>query len=179
LVYRRIKLEFKTAHSHLGEDRHWSKERQVQTNTDIRRGRHVVYSLHAHLVFVTKYRRNALSELAIRDLRGIFAKVCHDFSADLIECNGEDDHVHLLIHYPPTVVLPKLVNSLKGVSSRLLREWRPEVRGRYKRNVLWSPSYFVASCGGAPLSVIADYVRSQRVAPPPRPEGRGSRRGNF
>ena len=144
---------------------------------DIRRGRHVVYALHAHLVFVTKYRRDVLSDLAIRDLRGIFAKVCRDFGAELVACSGADDHVHLLVTYPPTVALPKLVNSLKGVSSRRLRDLRPEVAGRYRQGVLWSPSYFVASCGGAPLSVIADYVRSQREPPQaPRPEDRGFRR---
>jgi putative transposase len=153
-------------------------------NADIRKGRHVVYALHAHLVFVTKHRRDALSELAIRDLRTIFAKVCKDFEAERIECNGEDDHVHLLIVYPPKVALSKLVNSLKGVSSRLLREWRPEVRGRYKDGVLWSPSYFVASCGGAPPTVVAEYVKSQREATsgrsrlPPRPEGQGFSRGS-
>ena len=136
-----------------------------------------------HLVFVTKYRRDVLSELAIRDLCAIFAKVCKDFEAMLVECGGEDDHVHLLVEYPPKVALSKLVNSLKGVSSRLLREARPEVAGRYKDGVLWSPSYFVASCGGAPLTVVAEYVRVQREAPagrsclPPRPEGRGFSRG--
>ena len=151
---------------------------------DYRTGRHVVYSLHAHLVFVTKYRRDVLSELAIRDLREIFVKVCRDFEAELIECDGEDDHVHLLVHYPPKVSLSKLVNSLKGVSSRRLREWRSEISGRYRQGVLWSPSYFVASCGGAPLSIIAEYVKSQRETAygrprvPPRPEGRGFPRGS-
>jgi putative transposase len=70
------------------------------------------------------------------------------------------------------------VNSLKGVSSRLLRETRPEVSGRYQQRVLRSPSYFVASCGGAPFSIIADYVRNQRKAAlPPQPKGRGFRAG--
>ncbi|NQZ74097.1 MAG: IS200/IS605 family transposase [Dinoroseobacter sp.] len=150
---------------------------------DYRTGRHVVYMLHVHLVFITKYRRDVLSELAIRDLKRIFANVCVDFEAELIECDGEDDHVHLLVHYPPKIALSKLVNSLKGVSSRLLREHRPEITGRYHKSVLWSPSYFAASCGGAPLSVVAEYVKSQREAAkgrsriPPRPEGRGIQRG--
>lgn len=150
---------------------------------EYRTGRHVVYMLHVHLVFVTKYRRDVLSDLANRDLKRIFAKVCRDFEAELVECDGEDDHVHLLVHYPPKVALSKLVNSLKGVSSRLLREARPEITGRYHKGVLWSPSYFAASCGGAPLSVIAEYVKSQREAAqgrsrvPPRPEGRGIPRG--
>jgi putative transposase len=150
---------------------------------DYRTGRHVIYMLHVHLVFVTKYRRDVLSDLAIRDLHRIFAKVCRDFEAELVECGGEDDHVHLLVNYPPKVTLSKLVNSLKGVSSRLLRETRPEITGRYHKGVLWSPSYFAASCGGAPLSVIAEYVNSQREAAigrsrvPPRPERRGIPRG--
>src|SRR5215467_828849 len=74
-------------------------------------------------------------------------------------CGGEDDHVHLMVIYSPKVTVSKLVNSLKGVSSRLLREHRPEISGRYKDGVLWSPSYFAGSCGGAPLSVIAEYIR--------------------
>jgi putative transposase len=150
---------------------------------EYRTGKHVVYMLHVHLVFVTKYRRDVLSDLANRDLKRIFSKVCRDFEAELVECDGEDDHVHLLVHYPPKVALSKLVNSLKSVSSRLLREARPEITGRYHKGVLWSPSYFAASCGGAPLSVIAEYIQSQREAAqgrsrvPPRPEGRGIPRG--
>ena len=131
---------------------------------EYRTGRHVVYILHAHLVFVTKYRRDVLSELAIRDLRAIFAKVCTDFGAELIECNGEDDHVHLLVHFKPKVALSRLVNSLKGVSSRKLRSIRPEVSGRYRNGVLWSPSHFVASCGSVPLSVVRQYVEQQRAS---------------
>ncbi len=130
---------------------------------EYRTGRHCVFALHVHLVFVTKYRRNVLSELAIRDLKDIFAKVCTDFEAQLIECGGEHDHVHLLINYPPKVALSKLVNSLKGVSSRRLRSDRPEVAGRYRHGVLWSPSYFAASCGGAPLDIIREYVEAQRM----------------
>jgi len=150
---------------------------------DYRTGRHVLYMLHVHLVFVTKYRCDVLSEPAIRDLQHIFGKVCRDFEAELTECNGEDDHVHLLVHFPPKVALSKLVNSLKGVSSRLLREKRPEISGRYHNGVLWSPSYFAASCGGAPLSVVAEYVKSQRETSqgrsrvPPRPERRSIPRG--
>ena len=150
---------------------------------DYRTGRHVLYMLHVHLVFVTKYQGDVLSAPAIRDLQHIFGKVCRDFEAELTECNGEDDHVHLLVHFPPKVALSKLVNSLKGVSSRLLREKRPEISGRYHNGVLWSPSYFAASCGGAPLSVVAEYVKSQRETSqgrsrvPPRPERRSIPRG--
>lgn len=59
--------------------------------------------------------------------------------------------------------LSKLVNSLKGVSSRLLRQSRPDLAHRYRKGVLWSPSYFASSCGGAPLEIIRQYVEQQRT----------------
>jgi putative transposase len=119
--------------------------------------------MHAHLVFVTKYRRGVLTQGMLDDLRGIFGVVCKKFEADLIECKGEDDHVHLLVAYPPKVALSNLVNSLKGVSSRMLRKTHgKELKKRLWKNQLWSPSYYAGSVGGAPLSVIARYIEKQR-----------------
>ena len=129
---------------------------------EIRHGRHCVFKVHIHLVFVAKYRRNVFDEDAIDRLRFIFSNVCDDFGAALVEMNGEDDHVHLLIEYPPKISISSLVNSLKGVSSRLLRRQRPDIVKRYWKNVLWSPSYFAASCGGAPLDIIKQYIEQQR-----------------
>jgi putative transposase len=125
---------------------------------EFRTGRHCVFKLHVHVVFVTKYRRNVLTGAAHETLRDIFTKVCQDFEAVF----GEDDHVHLLVEYPPTVALSHLVNSLKGVSSRRLRQQHPDIAGRYFKGVLWSPSYFAASCSGAPLSIIRQYIEEQR-----------------
>lgn len=132
-------------------------------DNDIRRGRHCVFKIHIHLVFVAKYRRKVFDGDAIERLRRIFSKVCADFSAQLIEVDGEDDHVHLLLEYPPQVSVSTLVNSLKGVSSRLLRKERPELRRRYWKGVLWSPSYFAASCGGAPISIVRQYIEQQKT----------------
>jgi putative transposase len=119
--------------------------------------------MHVHLVFVTKYRRKIFDEEAIRRLRAIFEKVCIDFESQLVEMNGEVDHVHLLINYPPKHSVSTLVNSLKGVSSRLLRLERPDIQQRYWRGVLWSPSYFAASCGGAPMSILREYIEQQKT----------------
>jgi putative transposase len=132
----------------------------MDTSNDYRRGRHVISALHVHLVFVTKYRRGVLTGDMIGYLTKVFGKVCEDFGATLTECNGEDDHVHLLVEYPPKVPVAVLVNSLKGVSARRLRQ---RYRVRTHRDHLWSPSYFAASCGGAPLSAIRSYVESQRT----------------
>lgn len=170
LFWCRIELVFEAARDHIAP--YIQSEGDMQ---EFRTGRHCVFALHVHLVFITKYRRGVLSELAIRDLTAIFARICTDFEATLVECSGEDDHVHLLVEYPPKLTLSKLVNSLKGVSSRLLRQDRPEIAGRYFKGVLWSPSYFAASCGGAPISIIRQYIEQQRSALPPRPERRGFR----
>ena len=132
----------------------------MDKGNDYRRGRSVVYALHVHLVFVTKYRRRVLDDAATDTLRAIFARVCEDFGAELKACDGEDDHVHLLIEYPPKVTVSALVNSLKGVSARRLRQ---RYRVRTHREHLWSPSYFAASCGGAPLSIVRQYVEQQRT----------------
>lgn len=96
-------------------------------------------------------------------LKKLLEKVCEDFEAKLIEFDGEEDHVHLLVQYPPKVQLSKLVNSLKGVSSRKLKLHHPEIANRYYKSALWGPSYFAASCGGAPLEVIKQYIEQQRT----------------
>jgi putative transposase len=91
------------------------------------------------------------------------AKICTDFGADLEAFDGEDDHVHLLVSYPPKVALSMLVNSLKGATSRLVRKEKfPEITARLWDDHFWSPSYCVVSCGGAPLDVIRRYVEQQR-----------------
>lgn len=131
-------------------------------NNDIRRGRSCVFKMHVHLVFVAKYRRKVFDKAAIDRLRELFAKICADFEAELIEMDGEHDHVHLLVNYPPKVAVSALVNSLKGASSRLLRKERPDIAKRfYCKGALWSPSYFAASCGGAPISIVKQYIEQQ------------------
>ena len=119
--------------------------------------------MHVHLVFVTKYRRHVFTKAMLDDIRDIFASVCADFEAELVEMDGEDDHVHLLVNYPPKVAVSALVNSLKGVSSRLMRQRQPALVRRYWKGVLWSPSYFAASCGGAPLGIIRQYIEQQQT----------------
>ncbi|WP_370459824.1 IS200/IS605 family transposase [Pusillimonas sp. ANT_WB101] len=82
------------------------------------------------------------------DLRDLFSSVCADFEAELVEFDGEDDHVHLLVNYPPKVAVSNLVNSLKGVSSRMIRKKSyPSIRKKLWGGALWSPSYFTGSCG--------------------------------
>jgi putative transposase len=116
-----------------------------------------------HLVFVTKYRRGVLDDAMLTRCEQVMRDVCAKLGAELREFNGEDDHVHLLVHYPPKLAISTLVNSLKGVSARYLRyEFTGRVDRHHVRGHLWSPSYFAASCGGAPLDVIRQYIADQR-----------------
>ena len=131
----------------------------MKENDDLRHGRTCVYNLQAHLVFVTKYRRNVFADDMLTDMEAIMRDVCQDFDATLMEFNGEDDHVHLLVSYPPKVALSTLINSLKGVSSRRLRA-KYDIKTH--RNHLWSPSYYAASSGGAPLETLKQYIQQQR-----------------
>ena len=131
---------------------------------DIRSGRHCVFMMHVHLVFVTKYLRGVFTREILDDLKPIFASVCANFEAELVEFDGEDDHVHLLVNYPPKLAVSSLVNSLKGVTSRLIRKrGYPSLQRKLWGGSLWSPSYFACSCGGAPISVLRQYIENQRT----------------
>ncbi|WP_036976777.1 IS200/IS605 family transposase [Proteus mirabilis] len=135
----------------------------MKNETNIRLGRHCVFLMHVHLVFVTKYRRKYLIRMQLKIAR-LLCQCCADFDVELVEMDGERDHVHLLINYPPKLAISNLVNSLKGVSSRLLRRDRPDIAQRdYYKGVLWSPSYFAGSCGGAPISIIRQYIEQQET----------------
>ena len=138
----------------------------MEKNNDIRHGRHCVFNIHVHLVFVTKYRRDVFTKAILNDLQEIFASVCADFDAELVEFDGEDDHVHLLVNYPPKVAISKLVNSLKGISSLLIRKKNhPSIKKKLWKGALWSPSYFAGSCGGAPIEIIRQYIEQQQTPP--------------
>ena len=133
-----------------------------EKHPEIRTGRHCVFQMHVHLVFVTKYRKAVFDASHYATLRELFSKICQDFSAEIVAVDGEANHVHLLVNYPPKIAISNLVNSLKGVSSRLLKKQHPELAKIYWKGALWSPSYFAASCGGAPLDLIKQYIEQQR-----------------
>jgi putative transposase len=136
----------------------------MRNNKDIRHGRHSVFLMHVHLVFVTKCRCGVFTKEILNDLREVFKRVCTDFESELVEFDGEDDHVQLLVNYPPKVAVSTLVNSLKGVSSRMIRQKKyPTIAKKLWGNALWSPSYFAGSCGGAPIAVIRQYIEQQQT----------------
>lgn len=114
------------------------------------------------MVFVTKYRHRLFDNQHLTRLEEIRRALCVDVETDLVEFNGERDHVHLLVNFPPKVALSKLANGLKGVPSRRMRQEFPDLARHYWRaNRLRSGSYLAGSVGGAPLTVLRQYIEQQ------------------
>ncbi len=123
---------------------------------------HCVFSLHFHLVLVTKYRRKAITKEILERLDTIFRETLEKWHSELIEFNGEEDHVHLLFQTNPTVQPSKLVNNLKTVSSRLIRrDFRAHVNQMYRKPVFWHRSYCLISTGGASIEMLRKYIEEQ------------------
>ena len=131
-------------------------------SSEVKSGCHCRYDLKVHLVFVIKYRRKVLTLEMLDFLKPIFQEICREFNSELLEFNGEEDHVHLLISYPPTVAISTFVNSLKGVSSRFLRQKFPGIKKYLWKGRLWSRSYYSGSCGGATIETIKAYIENQK-----------------
>jgi len=121
-----------------------------------------VSDLKAHLVLTTKYRRKVFTGEMLKRLHEVFLDLLFKWDCKLVEFNGESDHIHLLFQYHPDVALSNLVNNVKSVSSRKLRqEFEERVNQFYRKDVLWNSSYFVASCGGVTISTLRKYIENQ------------------
>jgi putative transposase len=125
---------------------------------------HAVFSLQAHLVFVTKYRKKVITPAMLQELESIFTKLLVAWECTLLEFGGEVDHVHLLISYHPNLNLSILVNNLKSVSSRLIRAtYESHLRKFYWKPVFWHRAYYAGSVGHASLETVKRYVESQGI----------------
>jgi putative transposase len=133
-------------------------------SSSYRHGFRSIYKLTAHLVLVTKYRRQAINQEILVRLEQIFQETLKKWKCSLVEFNGEGDHVHLLIEYKPDIALSKLIANLKTVSSRLIRKEFPDLSARYFYNKphFWTGAYFVASCGGVTIDQLKKYVENQK-----------------
>ena len=131
-------------------------------NQDLNTLYHCVYDLKYHLVLVTKFRRKVINSGILERLREHFDRLLKTWECELLEFNGESDHVHLLISLNPKVQPSKLVNNLKTVSSRLIRkEFSAHVAKFYWKPIFWSRTYCLLTVGGAPLSVLKQYIENQ------------------
>jgi len=122
-----------------------------------------VYNLTAHMVFVTKYRRKILSNEWLTFLKLCFISILKAKDCELIEFNGEMDHVHLVVSYKPSITVSDLVANLKSSSSKQMWQTYPDelFQTYWGKKVLWTGSYFVASCGGVTIEALKHYVQQQ------------------
>ncbi len=121
----------------------------------------VVYSCKYHVVWCPKYRRNVLNDFVQKELRAIIEEVCQLRRSEILAMELMPDHVHLLVEVDPQYGIHKLIKEIKRKSSRILRQSFPHLRSRLP--TLWTNSYFVSTVGGAPLSVIKQYVENQKT----------------
>lgn len=111
------------------------------------------------MVFVTNYQRRVFTDAMLTYCESTMRGVCTDRNADLVEFNGETDHVHLLVACPPTLAISVLAQRLKGRTAyEVRREFTGACVHARTRGHLWSPSYFAVSCRSAPLSIIKQYI---------------------
>ena len=123
---------------------------------------HCVYDLKYHLVLVTKYRRRCIKKAILSRLDEHFHRLLQTWDCQLLEFNGEADHVHLLMALNPKAQPSKLINNLKTVTSRLIRkEFATHVRKYYWKPIFWSRTYCLLTVGGAPLSLLKQYIENQ------------------
>lgn len=127
------------------------------------KSRRATYSLTVHLIFVTKYRHSCLNQEMLDDIKMMAGSILKAWNGKIIEMEGEKDHVHLLISYPPSKKLSSLVGNLKGsITKQLWNKYEDRLKSYYwKKRVLWIPSYFVASCGGVTVEQLKEYVQQQ------------------
>lgn len=150
----------------------------MMTDTDedkTKRNRNITYRCHYHVVWCPKYRRKVLTSLDPKlenpplpgdpgpvdeRLKQIIEDVCAEKGCEILGLEIMPDHVHLLVDCDPQYGINRLVHIIKGRSSRILRQEYPSLKRRLP--TLWTHSYFVATVGGAPLSIVKQYVENQR-----------------
>ncbi len=123
---------------------------------------HLVYSIHLHLYFVTKYRRKVLTAPMIARIKEVIVGICHKHKSSILESGAQPDHIHLLIDLHPDNNISQLVKSLKSATSQMIqKEFSTEFARSYWGTSLWGRQKFIFSCGGAPLEIIKQYIASQ------------------
>ncbi len=120
----------------------------------------VYYSCKYHVVWCPKYRRKVLIEDVTQRLEQIIREVSQEHQAEVVSLEIMPDHVHLLVECDPQFGIHRLVRLIKGRSSRFLRQEFPSLKTRMP--TLWTNSYFVSTVGGAPFSVIKQYIENQK-----------------
>lgn len=126
---------------------------------------HSVALIKVHIVFVTKYRHPVITEAIEADIKALAESVCLKVDCILEEAKadlGDKDHIHLLVDMAPKVSVSRLCNTLKTVTSREIRKrYAEELCPYYWKPVFWKRGFSAVSSGGAPLSILKQYIENQ------------------
>lgn len=122
---------------------------------------HSVFLLHYHLVLVVKYRRKVFDDMISARAQEIFLYIAQNYKITLMEWNHDGDHVHILFKAHPKTEISKFINAYKSASSRLLKKEFPIIRKKLWKELFWSQSFCLITAGGAPLTVLKQYIESQ------------------
>ena len=122
---------------------------------------HSVFLLHYHLVLVVKYRRKVFDDTVSKRAKSIFEYIAPKYHITLMEWNHDQDHVHVLFRAHPKSEISKFINAYKSASSRLIKKEFPSINTKLWKECFWSQSFCLITAGGAPLSVIKQYIESQ------------------
>lgn len=129
-----------------------------------RHGSHTVFTIHLHLVWITKYRKKVLVESVALRIRDMIREICQGEGVDIIKGHVSQDHVHLFVSLPPQVTISRLVQRLKGKTSfKLLNEF-PHLRKTYWGRHFWARGYFCCSSGNVTDEMIIQYIEKQDAA---------------
>lgn len=128
---------------------------------DLDSNAHSVFSLHYHLILTVKYRRKVFTDQISNRAKEIFEYIAPRYNIQLIEWNHDQDHVHVLFKAHPNSELSKFINAYKSASSRHLKRDYPEVKSKLWEEKFWSQSFCLLSSGGAPISIIKQYIQGQ------------------
>lgn len=125
---------------------------------EYRKGPHTVYDIKYHVVWVTKYRYPVLQgDLALRT-RDLIRKICAQHDVRIIRGHVSGDHVHLFVSAPPQLAVSKLMQYIKGKSSRQLQQEYPSLQKRYWGQHLWARGYFCATSGTVTDEMLEAYL---------------------
>jgi len=130
-----------------------------------RKGSHTKYDIKVHIVWITKYRKPILRDQIAKRIRELIREVSLANEIQIIKGHVSKDHVHLLISYPPRLSISKIVQYLKGKSSRRMLQEYTELRKMFWGQHIWARGYFAVSTGNVTDKVIADYIASQDEEP--------------
>jgi putative transposase len=129
--------------------------------SEFRKGSHTVYDIQYHIVWITKYRYKVLTGRIAERARELLRQGCDAHNITIIRGSVSKDHVHMLISCPPTLAPSKILQYLKGRSSKMLQEEFEELRRRYWGQHLWATGYFCRTVGAVTEEMVKEYIEQQ------------------